>query len=159
MPVPLQPGDVLLYDHNGVFNWIIRHVSNAPVSHCEVVVSPTRTAACRNGQGVDFYDYSATNLVAVLRPKGPFDLSSAIAYQSSVRGQGYDWVGLFRAFVQNRWGRSNTKQWCSENSTGVERAGGIEPFTPDVPPDMVQPGDFLKSAAYTHEWKAEGFPL
>lgn len=156
---PLKPGDVLLYARTGFFNWVIHHATNAPVSHTEVYVGDNKTAASRNGIGVDIYDFDPSGLAVVLRPKRKIALWKALRYQQSVLKQGYDWTGLLRAFVQNKWGRNNTKQWCSENTTNVQRAGGIEPFTPDVPADMVAPGDFLKSAAYTHVWKAEGFPL
>lgn len=152
----LQPGDVLLYARKGFFNWIIEHASNAKVSHCEVYLGDGKSAACRNGIGVDIYPTDLTGLGAILRPLAKFDVDKATRYQQSVLKQGYDWTGLWRAFVANQWGRNSTKQWCSENSTNVQRAGGVEPFTPDTPSDMIAPGDFLKSSAYAHVWKAEG---
>lgn len=161
----MQPGDVLLFRRRGVFNWTIEHATNAPVSHSEVFVGPlerpglAHTAACRNGVGVNFYPLELEGLAVILRPKRPFDLEAALAYQRSVIGQGYDWSGLWRAFVRNTWGRNSVKQWCSENSTLVQRAGGIEPFAPDCPADMIAPGHFLTSAAYFHLWKVDGFPI
>jgi hypothetical protein len=155
----LVAGDVLLFRRKGMFNWLIEHVSNSPVSHCEVYLGEHRTAACRNGVGVDFYDLDLHGLAVVLRPKTPFDVDRAVAYQRSVLHQGYDWTGLWRAFAANQWGRNNTKQWCSENTTLVQRAGTVEPFTPEIPADMVAPGAFLMSAAYTHVWVAPNFPL
>ena len=154
----LREGDVLLFNRPGAFSWLIRHATNAPVTHTEVYFGSKVTAASRNGVGVDVYPVDLSGLAAVLRPKR-FKLGPAEAYQHGVRGQGYDWTGLVRAFAANQWGRNNTKQWCSENSTNVQRAGGIEPFTPDIPADMIAPGDFLKSAAYTHVWKVQGFPI
>lgn len=151
----LQPGDVLLFARSGFFNWVIYHATNAPVSHTEVYIGGRQTAASRNGVGVDIYDWQLDGLAVVLRPREFFDLTKALAYQRSVLKQGYDWTGLWRAFVSNSWGRKSNKQWCSENSTNVQRAGGIEPFTPDIPADMVAPGDFIKSAAYLHVWKAK----
>lgn len=155
----LKPGDVLLYARKGFFNWVIRHATNAPITHTEVYVGDHKTAASRNGVGVDFYDYDPSGLAVVLRPRRKFCLWKALEYQRGVLKQGYDWTGLWRAFVQNQWGRNNTKQWCSENSTNVQRSGCVEPFTTDVPADMVDPGDFLKSASYTRVWTATGFPL
>lgn len=155
----LLPGDVLLFDRKGFFNWVIHHATNAPVSHTEVYVGSGKTAASRNGIGVDIYDLDVNGLAVVLRPKLPFNLPAALAYQQSVLKQGYAWTGLWRAFVNNSWGRTDTKQWCSENSTNVQRAGGVEPFTEDIFSDMIAPGDFLKSAAYVHFWKAKGFPV
>jgi hypothetical protein len=158
-PMNLLPGDVLLFRRKGVFNWLIEHATNSCVSHCEVALGPAMTAACRNGIGVDFYSVDLTGLAVVLRPKTAFDVGHAITYQTSVLKQGYDWTGLWRAFAANQWGRNNTKQWCSENTTLVQRAGGVEPFTPDIPADMIAPADFLKSAAYAHVWVAPDFPL
>jgi hypothetical protein len=155
----LVPGDVLLFRRRGVFNWLIEHASNSCVSHCEVYLGDSQTAACRNGVGVDIYAIDLRGLAVVLRPRAPFDVVTATAYQLSVLKQGYDWTGLWRAFAANQWGRNNTKQWCSENTTNVQRAGTVEPFTPDIPADMVAPGDFLKSAAYAHVWVAPTFPL
>lgn len=155
----LQPGDVLLYRRSGFFNTLIEHATNTPVSHCEVYIGGNRTAACRNGIGVDFFDFEPAGLAVVLRPKTPFCLDAATKYQTSVLKQGYDWTGLFRAFVQNSWGRNSTKQWCSENSTNVLRAAGVEPFGEGVPADMIAPGDFLKSSAFTRAWTSKGFPL
>jgi len=155
----LQPGDVLLYRRKGIFNWVIEHASNAPVSHCEVYAGNSKTFACRNGIGVDIYDFDPSGLALILRPKTNFDVAKATAYQQSVLKQKYDWTGLWRAFVQNSWGRNSSKQWCSENSTNVERAAGVEPFDSFIPADMVAPGDFLKSPAFTRVWTSKGFPL
>jgi hypothetical protein len=155
----LDAGDVLLFRRKGVFNWVIEHATNSCVSHCEVYLGDGRTAACRNGVGVDLYPLDVRGLAVVLRPKTPFDVDRAVAYQRSVLKQRYDWTGLVRAFAQNKWGRNNTKQWCSENTTLVQRAAGIEPFGEWIPADMVAPGAFLMSAAYHHVWIAADFPL
>lgn len=152
----LQPGDVLLFARTGFFNWLIHHVTNAPVSHTETYMGGGITIASRNGKGVSAYLLDTSGLAVILRPKTHFNVGKALAYHQSVSGQGYDWTGLWRAFAQNKWGRNNTKQWCSENTTNVQRAGGVEPFTPDIPADMIAPGDFLKSAAYTHVWTRDG---
>jgi hypothetical protein len=158
-PTFLASGDVLLFRRRGPFNWLIEHATNSCVSHTEVVVGDDQTAACRNGVGVDLYPLDLAGLAVVLRPKTPFDVTAAVAYQRSVLKQRYDWTGLVRAFAQNKWGRNNTKQWCSENTTLVQRAGGIEPFGEWIPADMVAPGAFLLSAAYHHVWIAADFPL
>lgn len=157
--IPLRPGDVLLYARKGFFNWVIYHATNAPVSHTETYLGDNKTAASRNGIGVDFYEFDPEGLAVVLRPRRKFCLWRALEYHKSVLKQGYDWTGLWRAFVNNAWGRNNTKQWCSEHTTNFQRAGGVEPFTHDIPADMVAPGDFLKSAAYDHVWKREGFSV
>lgn len=155
----LHPGDVLLFRRKGFFNWMIEHATNAPISHTEVYVGNGQTAASRNGVGVNFYAADFDGLAVVLRPIAPFNVDNAMAFQRSVQGEGYDWTGLWRAFVSNTWGRNTKKEWCSENSTLVQRAGGIDPFTPDIPADMVAPADFLKSSAYTHIWKSKDFPV
>jgi hypothetical protein len=155
----LQPGDVLLFRRKGFFNMVIEHATNAPVSHTEVFAGNGITYGCRNGIGVDRYTFEPDGLAVILRPITPFNNDAANRYQTSVLKQGYDWTGLWRAFVANTWGRNSTKQWCSENSTNVLRAGGVEPFGEHVPADMVAPGDFLKSPAFTRVWTSKGFPV
>lgn len=155
----LKPGDVLLFRRKGFVNWIIYHATNSPVSHTETYMSGGFTAASRNGKGVNFYPLDTRGLAVVLRPKRKFNYVDAVRYQWDVAGAKYDWKGLWRAFVKNSWKQNDASQWCSENTTLVQRAGGIEPFTVDTPPHAVAPGDFLKSAAYDHIWKADDFPL
>lgn len=145
---PLEPGDVLLYRGDGVFSRLIQMKTWSRVSHCEAYVGEGASVASRDGIGVGCYPLRTAGLAAVLRPIAPFDRAAALAWFHTVDGQGYDWVGLL-AFFAARWqGRENRRMFCSEFLTRFQRAGGIEPFTPDTDADAIAPGEFLKSGAY-----------
>jgi hypothetical protein len=153
----LLPGDLLLYSRRGVFGWLIRHVSNGYATHCETYIGNGKTIASRDGVGVGTYALNLDGLYMVLRPKRPLDMSAVMAWQKTVDGQKYDWFGLVRAFVGNRWAVDNNKMWCSEHSCQVQRVGGNEPFSDpeDTPADSVTPSDFIQSGAFFIIWKTK----
>lgn len=147
-----QPGDVLLYNRPGLYNWIIRAKSWSAVSHCEVVAiggaTPLRVVGSRNGKGVDVYPFDSKGLKFVMRPLLMFDYEAANAWFRTVQGQGYDWFGLI-AFASAKYqGRENGKMFCSEFATRYLRAGSIDPFNA-YDADGIAPGEFLKSPVFT----------
>ena len=146
----LLPGDVLLYRGRGFWSWAIRVKTWSDVSHCECYIGGGKSVASRDGVGVGTYPLRLEGLVAVLRPKAPFDLAAALAWHATVEGQGYDWVGLMNFYVGKWRGKENGKQFCAEQTTRFQRHGTIEPFHPEFDADCVAPGMFFSSAAYTH---------
>lgn len=151
----LLPGDVLVYSRPGVFGWIIRHATNGNATHTEMYMGGDKTIAARDGKQVGTYDLDVNGLYAVLRPKQTIDMAKVAEWQKTVEGQKYDWLGLLRSFVANKWFHKDEKMWCSEHTTLGQRAGGIEPFSgpEDTPADSVAPSDFLQSAAYHFIYK------
>lgn len=143
----IRAGDVLLYSGTGFFSKLIKVKTWSAISHVEVSIGNGYSVASRDGQGVGLYPHRATELVAILRPKGPFDVTAAMRWFQTVDGQGYDWLGLM-AFYWAKWqGKENGKMFCSEFAVRFLRAGGVEPFTPETDADAVAPGEFLKSGA------------
>lgn len=153
MQPPVMPGDVLLYSRNGFFSRLIRIKTWSRISHCEGAISPWRTVASRDGQGVNEYPISLDGLAYVLRPARRLDLQAAMAWFQTVQGQGYDWLGLLAFFAAKWQGKENGKMFCSEFLVRWLRAGGLEPFTPITDADAVAPGEFLKSPLFLVIWK------
>lgn len=151
-PVPILPGDVLLYRGTGFWAWAIRVKTWGEASHCELANSGASAFASRDGKGVNTYpiDLAPRRLYAILRPLLPLDMAAVRAFHDGCLGQAYDWWGLFRFFT---WGtQSLDKQFCSEYVMRLLRAGGCEPFTPHVDADLVAPGQFVMSPALRCVW-------
>lgn len=137
----LQPGDVLLYAPRGFYGWIIRLKTWHRVSHCEIVIGQHYVAASRDGIGVGKYPLRTDGLIAVLRPKVPFDLPAAARYIESMLGTPYGWGDLLAFF-----GASKDYQGivCSPFVTEALRAGGVPVFNHE-PANAVAPFMFLDS--------------
>ncbi len=144
----LRPGDCLLYRPTSLFGRLVALKTWHAVSHVEVYAGSGQSFASRDGQGVDLYPLRLDGLRDVLRPVTPFDLAQAAAWFAAVRGQKYDWWGLFRFFTIGR-GKPD-RMFCSELATRLYRHSGIEPFQPDEDADLVAPFEFLLSPAFVH---------
>jgi hypothetical protein len=148
----LLPGDLLLFRSTGLMGQGIQLKTSSKVTHCEIYIGSGRTIASRDGIGVDTYDFKHDNLAMILRPTGSVDMSEMIKWHLTVKGQKYDWAGLFFGFVARKWGRENNKMFCSEYCTRAYRKGGVQPFRPSVDADSISPGDFFKSPAFKCRW-------
>jgi len=144
----LQPGDCLLYRGRGLASLAIKIKTWSPVTHAEGYVGDGWAVASRDGLGVDTYPLRTADLYAVLRlrDREPFDLTKAMAWHETVRGQAYDWWGLFRFFTIGR--QSTDKQFCFEFLTRWYRAGGATPFAEAYDADLVSGGYFLASPCF-----------
>lgn len=143
----LQPGDLLCYPPTGLIGHLIvfKTWSRPPISHVEVYLGNGRSAAAR-GDGVNIYrlrsDYSL-----VMRPRKAFNVGAAREWLETVRGQKYDYFGLFSVFIATRQGAQD-KMYCSELATRLYRAGGLEPFHEEFDADRAAPATFLASWAF-----------
>lgn len=148
----LVPGDVLLYNGSSVFSWLIRRVSNGSITHVEVYQGSGKSMASRDGEGVGTYPLRVNGLVAILRPKGQIRIKDAIAYHNTRVGAKYDWLGLVRSFVGNKWLKNDEKAWCSEYVDEVMQAAGVNSFPEDSFSTAITPWDFWQSLAYRRVW-------
>jgi hypothetical protein len=146
----IQPGDVLLYSGTGFNAWVIKVKSWSAVSHCELALSQTQTAASRDGIGVGTYELRRDDLIHVLRPDTPLDMTGVKAFHAACLGQQYDWWGLLRFYTLGQ--QSMDKQFCSEYVTRLLRHGRLEPFQDAYDADLVSPGMFLCSARLIRIW-------
>jgi hypothetical protein len=146
------PGDVLLYASTGFTGWAIKTKTGSSVTHTESYLGNGLSAASRNGLGVDTYTSRHEGLLYVLRPSCAFQIAPALAWHTSVTGQGYDWIGLVSFFLAGKIA-SKGRQFCSAHTTRFQRAGGCEPFHRDVDAHKVAPRDFLLSNDFTVVWR------
>jgi hypothetical protein len=140
----LRPGDLLCYPPTSFIGHLIvlKTWSRPPVSHVEVYLGDGKSAAAR-AQGVNIYtlrhDWSL-----VLRPTLPFDRDAALAWMETVRGQRYDFLGLFSSFLARKQGHPD-KMYCSELAARLYRKSGMDPFSRDFDADQAAPATFLCS--------------
>lgn len=153
-PLPeLQFGDALLYNTKWDFvDWCIRTKTGSYAAHIECYIGAGQSVASRNGIGVNKYPLRKDGLIAVLRPKGKVDRESAMKYFYNVCNQKYAFWSLF-AFWFAKWKADPKRQFCSEFATNWYRAGGFNPFAPELDADHVSPGTFMTSAEMELAWK------
>jgi hypothetical protein len=149
-----QPGDCLVYAGRSFWSWFIKVKTWSPASHVEVYIGDGKAVASRDGKGVNLYDSTNTNLLAILRPNETFDIKAALAYFDTVRGRKYDWWGLMRFFRIGQY--TDKKMFCSEFATSFYRAGGFFPFHATYEPDKVSPGMYLASPEMDLIWGRSG---
>lgn len=154
-PIPLQPGDCLLYTASSLFGLIIQIKSWHRESHCEAYVGDGWSVASRDGIGVGRYPVRLDGLIQVLRPVQPFNRGDARRWFTTVEGQGYDWRGLLRFGWRSGYlaGTPHNRQFCSEFLTRWYRAGGLDPFNGDDA-DAIAPFEFAISPVFARVWSA-----
>ena len=150
----LLPGDIILYDHNGFFNKLIKWKRGEKFSHCEVFKGLRKSLASRNGLGVAEYDFDATGVAAILRvkPRYELDLRQGLEWFKTVDGQPYDWVGLMSFTFASMQGKDNGKMFCSEFVMRFVRACGVELFSRYTDADAVSPGLLFYSPVVDDVW-------
>lgn len=153
-PIELLPGDALLYATPWDFvDFCIRLKTWSKAAHCESYVGEGFSVASRNGIGVNKYPFREAGLIAVLRPKSPFDLEFAMSYFRRVQFQKYDFGGLMSFFLADKL-KSKDRQFCSEFLTNFYRAGGLNFVYPDWSADKVAPGSLIMSPVFEWAWTA-----
>lgn len=149
----VKAGDVLLYDRKGFFNSLIRLKTGSKYSHCEVYAGNNMAWASRNGEGCYLYCFDARGLVGVYRPITQPNLQKADEwFQSSAKGQKYDWLGLL-AFWFARWqGAKNRKMFCSEFVVRFFVEAELPLFASETDADSVSPGMIPLSGNLRKVW-------
>ncbi|HEX3058067.1 MAG TPA: hypothetical protein VHP62_01825 [Usitatibacter sp.] len=146
----ILPGDVLLYAGTGANDWVISIKTWSKVTHCELALSTTESAASRPGLGVHTYPLRVDDLTHILRPNKTLDMVGVKTFHQQCLGQAYDWWGLMRFYTLGE--QSLDKQFCSEYLTRLLRHGGFEPFQAEDDADLVAPGTFLYSSCLLRVW-------
>ena len=150
----LKPGDHLLYnidkfwpDPSGYLMDLAIRIKTVSankypgpgIAHIEVYDGNGMSLAAR-ADGVNRYSFRADDLQMVRRPLH-WDHAKAQTYFATVRGQDYDYAGLFCFTLAVAQG-SAKKQFCSELARNLGRAAGSLAFDPAWPGDKVAPGNF-----------------
>lgn len=139
------PGDCLLYNwKRSLFSFIIGIKTWHTISHCEVYAGSSESFASRDGEGVNWYPFRFDNLSYILRPPANFNYGKSRIWFNTVRGQGYDYLGLLRfawASGYDPLGKNN-KMFCSEFLARFYNKGDWYLFN-NEPPDSIAPFQFL----------------
>jgi hypothetical protein len=148
---PLKPGDHLLYWTRDLVDYAISLKTWSEVAHIEVYVGDPhapgeRMAVASRATGVNLFDFRREGLRFVLRPH-TWDEAGAWTYFRTVRGQKYDWLGLFCFTLAVKQGAAH-KQFCSEFARNLDRAAGLDSFAVNWPGDKTAPGSFLMSPSF-----------
>ena len=158
-----RPGDVLLYNRNSFFNWVIRIKTWSRFSHVEVACpyleAPSLVAAARNGDGCGLYTFDPHKLAMVLRPVctiPPFERTKALGWYhaNQIGEQPYDWQALLNFTYFRYVSRENGKMFCSEFATRFLRQGGIDLF-PEHDADTIAPRDFRMNQLLSPVWRSQ----
>lgn len=155
-PLEARPGDVFLFNRNGVYNKLIRLKTWSRFTHCEVAVVMAKrvmTFTSRNGVGVNFYLPDFKGLALVLRPTCAFNQIAAIEWGQTVVGQPYSYVGLLAFWFAKYQGANDKAQFCSEACTRYLRAGGAELF-PAADADAIAPRDYSINPFLQVVWRS-----
>jgi len=157
-PIPLQPGDVLLYSKSDFFGWVTSFRTFSPVVHVEIYEGGGLSLASRNGIGVNRYPLRLAQLAAVLRPRQKVDTDAMRTWfeqkynpasGKGVRGRPYGWLDLLRFYNV----KVNTDGWiCSQFVAQALRAGGLSVFAQDYYCGTIDPGDYFLPAALEWAW-------
>lgn len=151
-----EPGDVLLFNRDGIYNKLIRLKTWSRFTHSEVAIRRAGqlcTFTSRNGEGVNFYRPDLNGLALVLRPERPIDQEAAIRWGQTVIGQPYDVVGLLAFWFARYQGLDNGAMFCSEACTRFLRQGGLDLF-PGADADAIAPRDFSINPYLQVVWRS-----
>jgi len=150
----LRPGDILLYDKNTLFNWLIKLKRGEKYAHVEIYAGGDQSLASRNGIGVGRYPLRLDGLAAIYRVTKPFEFEIGERwFEDEANGQGYDWIGLAN-FIWAKWqGRENGKMFCSEFVARFFKKMGVPLFSDETDSDAVSPGMIPYSQMVKPVWK------
>lgn len=157
-PVPLAPGDILLYSKSDFFGWVTSFRTFSPAVHVELYEGDGYSLASRNGIGVNRYPVRSAQLCAVLRPMLPVNMEALKKWFEcpfptfktiGVRGRPYGWLDLLRFYGI----KLPTDGWiCSEFAALAMRAGGLKVFPINYYAGTIDPGDFFLTPALEWVW-------
>ena len=148
IPNDLQPGDVLLYHGDTLFNKITDIKTGGDVDHVEVYMGHGLTVAARQ-EGFNFYNFDPNGLAKVRRPIAPFDLRAAETWIGPLRGLSYDDPGLFEFFNVSI---TNNGFICSVGAAYLLKMGKVLIFADDMDLNKISPRDFDLPRELTTIW-------
>lgn len=157
-PEELQVGDVLLYSPSDWIGWVIAVKTWTLLSHSEVYCGKGMVYAARSG-GVDLYKERLDKYLRFVRrplmPAGKnFDADAAFEAVRQSLGAPYEFSALASFFMP--WlHRHRATMICSSRVTFYLRAGGCEPFNPEVDADDVSPAQLWQTPNLTTIWSRD----
>lgn len=151
-PTDLLPGDVLRYAGNSEFDNIIRVKTGAydGACHVELYWGDGKTFTSRNGKGVAFYDFDATDLMDVLRPVGPVNIANGQKWAEALCGMPYGWDEL--ACFLGEKPPNDSSLICSSTVAITLPKIGVNAFSSWFDLRYVSPRDFALSLELQRIW-------
>lgn len=136
-----QPGNILFYDTpDDIVDWVITRTG--PAAHVEIYEGGGQSLASRNGIGVNRYPLRTSGLIAVVW--WPVDMPRFSAWFETVKGEGYDWVGL-EGFVEGTSTGKPNEMFCSNFIAQGGVRQGVYLVNKFWPTKLANPTDLLKS--------------
>lgn len=150
-PIPLLPGDTLVYGVCDLVGCVICVKTWSPACHVEIYAGNEWSIASRNGIGVNFYPRRLDQLIAVRRPVAPIDFDAGLRWFKTVQGQKYDWLGLLCFTLAVKRG-SKDRMFCSEFWKRFYPQCGLDVMAPDWDADKTAPAQCLQTPALKTVW-------
>ena len=148
----IRPGDILLYDRSGWMNAFIRFKRGEKFSHAAIASQPGFVLEAIQGDVLDERPIRWDGLAGIYRLTEDFDYEAGYDWFLTVRGQGYDWVGLLSFAFAKFQGRTNHKMFCSEFVARFFAKLGRPLFSPITDADAVSPGMIPYSPFVKEVW-------
>lgn len=137
----ILPGDILLYDRDGLMNAFIRFKRGEKYSHVAIASSPGHVIEAIQGKSLDERPLRFDGLKAIYRHTEPIDFEAGYRwFENEARGQKYDWIGLLSFAWAKFQGRQNDKMFCSEFVARFFAKIGKPLFSDITDADAVSPG-------------------
>jgi hypothetical protein len=153
----LRPGDCLGYFSRDLIDYAIALKTWTRLAHVEIYEGNGLSVASRNGLGVNRYPLRKTDIAVIRRPFGGMDFESAKSwFETTARGEKYDWKGLLCFTLAVRQGSMN-RMYCSEFMLRWYRAAGFLALDPDWDADKTPPAFILVPPTFETMWKAPGW--
>jgi hypothetical protein len=151
-PIPLLPGDTLVYGPKDLFGLITCVKTWSGACHVEIYAGNDLSFASRNGIGVNRYPLRLEQLIAVRRPRNPIHFEMGEAwFKTHAQGQKYDWLGLLCFTLAVKQGARN-KMFCSEFWKRFYPHCGLDVMAPDWHADKTAPAQCLQTPALETVW-------
>ena len=150
-PIPLLPGDTLIYGVCDFAGCMICVKTWSSACHVEIYAGEDMSFASRNGIGVNRYPLRLAQLIAVRRPIRPIYFKGGEGWFKTVRGQKYDWLGLLCFTLAVKRG-SKDRMFCSEFWKRFYPKCHLQVMAPDWDADKTAPAQCLQTPALRTVW-------
>lgn len=149
----IKPGDILLYDRDGLMNKLIKFKRGEKYSHVAIASYPNNILEAVQGQTLGEKPIRLDGLKAIYRHHVPVDFDAGYEwFELEAKGQKYDWLGLLSFALASFQGRANNKMFCSEFVARFFAKIGSPLFAVDMDADAVSPGMIPYSHAVHAVW-------
>jgi hypothetical protein len=153
----LKPGDLLFYSGTGFFSRVIKWKTSSEYTHVAVYIGDGKQREFKEGAGAQEVPLRLKNLAMIRRRVSGWSREKSDVYWDEVKGQEYDYIGLYWSFWARQQGRNNYRMFCSEYVVRDDRRAAEVPFlmSEETDADGVTPEDIGKSPSAYVVWMAK----